>query len=244
MLKSMKVEQIWELFSFWGSREEGLQFSLQIKDSRQIFIPTSFKESVQISERNKLKDDALKQLKIFRMESNKDRLSFKKRKHVQIIGDFTPFQTGFMIRKSCFKNLLKKQTKLFCKTELKQKIIEFLLQGERDPNKLSETMGISRWYVKKLTREVCSENPTANHKITKFIQKVILFRAIDHIQTPQNESFKTLKDFANKLKLITGISTFSNFTLYRVLRAKGFKYKPAIFYCNETENFKEHKIWF
>ena len=85
MLKSMKVEQIWELFSFWGSREEGLQFSLQIKDSRQIFIPTSFKESVQISERNKFKDSALKQLKIFRMKSNKDRLSFKKRSMFKLL---------------------------------------------------------------------------------------------------------------------------------------------------------------
>ena len=243
-LKSRNNNESLKLFTFWTSFTGGRRFNYQLKDSRLIFIPTSFKEEVNASEIARLREKATRQLRLFRLKGNQNRLSLKKRKHVQPFGSFGTNQNGFLIRKSQFKILLKERQQLFKKIEMKQKLIDLLFQEERDPNKLAISLRVPRWKAKQLVKEVCNNRPKLNKKIAKFTTKIELFRAVDNIKSPKNESFRTIKRISNDLKLTQRISNFSESTLYRVLRAKGFKYKPVVFHCNETENLKDYRIWF
>ena len=130
------------------------------------------------------------------------------------------------------------------KIKLENKLIELLGDGNTDLNQLRTILKIPKWKVKRMIMDVCKPRELRSRKIHKFLSKIKLMKTIESLTTSAKANFQTIKELSSKLSRKTNLPPFSQTTLYRTVKAGGWKFRPVVFHSNETDTLKNARIWF
>ena len=75
-------------------------------------------------------------------------------------------------------------------------------------------------------------------------KKIQLLKTIESLTINANATFDNVKQLTAKLPIEANFEPISHSKLYRTLKAGGWKFRPAVFHSNETDNLKSARIWF